>query len=162
MILDNKSSQVRGIGRFVKGVYYLVTEPVSKITDRLARYVDSWKKERSVSVEQLSSNIEQDSLTDVNRNKAKKNMTQVWHQRLGHAPVERLKKIEELKGFHSSNAGDCIVCPLAKFTRLPFKLSKNRAKDNFELIHFDTWVPIKSTQGKDTSISSLLLMITAG
>ncbi|KAL2893958.1 Heat shock cognate 70 kDa protein [Bienertia sinuspersici] len=68
MILDNESSQVRGIGRVVKGVYYLVNEPVRKITDKLARYVDRWKRERAVSEEKLSKEFKRKHGMDISGN----------------------------------------------------------------------------------------------
>lgn len=42
-----------------------------------------------------------------------------------------------------------ITCPLARFTKLPFSLSKSHACKEFDLIHIDVWGPYKvATRGK--------------
>lgn len=67
----------------------------------------------------------------------------LWHNRLGHAPVSKLKFIDCVK--HCAHVADqvCITCPMAKFTKLPFSLSESRAAKAFELIHTDIWGPYK-------------------
>lgn len=37
------------------------------------------------------------------------------------------------------DANNCLVCPLAKQTRLPFSLSKISSKSPFEMLHIDIW-----------------------
>lgn len=57
--------------------------------------------------------------------------------------TESCNKIEELKGFDVKKGEQCVNCPVAKFTKQPFKLSESRAKMPFELVHIDTWGPYR-------------------
>lgn len=67
----------------------------------------------------------------------------LWHQRLGHAPLASIGKIEGLKGFEKSCTDVCLTCPAAKFTKLPYKHSESRARNIFDLVHIDIWGPYK-------------------
>uniref|UniRef100_A0A803LMX4 Retroviral polymerase SH3-like domain-containing protein n=1 Tax=Chenopodium quinoa TaxID=63459 RepID=A0A803LMX4_CHEQI len=84
------------------------------------------------------------------KNVSKMSIPTLWHQRLGHAPMTKIKKIEELRGVDNKCEGICIICPAAKFTKLPYTLSNSRAKHAFELIHIDIWgsfrVPTRYSQ----------------
>jgi GAG-pre-integrase domain len=64
---------------------------------------------------------------------------QVWHQRLGHPPEPRLRGLLQKFSisFYQNENLCCSVCPLAKLTRKPFSLSKNKCTSPFELIHYD-------------------------
>nr|XP_016463510.1 PREDICTED: uncharacterized protein LOC107786535 [Nicotiana tabacum] len=70
-----------------------------------------------------------------------------WHQRLGHLPMEALKRIDKFKNLHISNRNsDCVmchVCPLARQTRLPFPVSTSRAKAPLDLLHANVWGPFR-------------------
>lgn len=66
----------------------------------------------------------------------------LWHQRLGHAPMRKLRMIKKI-GVKEDSQDVCLACPLAKFTKLPFSKSESRAGDLFELVHIDTWGPYK-------------------
>lgn len=71
----------------------------------------------------------------------------IWHHRLGHTPMAKLKQIHELSPLNSTNQ-TCVTCPMAKSTNLPYPLSDSYASENFELVHMDTWGPYKvPTQG---------------
>ncbi|XP_074327323.1 uncharacterized protein LOC141665244 [Apium graveolens] len=67
----------------------------------------------------------------------------LWYNRLGHAPVSKLKFIECIK--HCIHGADkvCLTCPMVKFTRLPFSLSESHASKPFDLVHTDIWGPYK-------------------
>lgn len=69
--------------------------------------------------------------------------TMLWHHRLGHTPIERMKKIRAVKDNIKTGQEECMVCPQAKFTKLPFNSSHSRATEVFELIHIDIWGPYK-------------------
>ncbi|XP_019229239.1 PREDICTED: uncharacterized protein LOC109210292 [Nicotiana attenuata] len=72
---------------------------------------------------------------------------ETWHQRLGHLPMEKLKRIDKFKNLHTSNRSSdcamCPVCPLARQTRLPFPISTSRAKAPFDLLHANVWGPFR-------------------
>lgn len=58
---------------------------------------------------------------------------------MGHISLCKLKHIA---GFHTINQlCDCDTCLYAKFNKLPFPRSSNRAKNCFDLIHMDLWGP---------------------
>jgi hypothetical protein len=69
-----------------------------------------------------------------------KSTSQLWHRRLGHLSNKVLS-------FLSNNVSDicrfdskqCLVCPLAKQTRIPFPTSQISSTAPFELIHIDIW-----------------------
>ncbi|KAL2928742.1 hypothetical protein RDABS01_019526 [Bienertia sinuspersici] len=46
-----------------------------------------------------------------------------WHQRLGHVPMKRISKIDGIKEILCETEDVCMVCPMAKFTKLPYKPS---------------------------------------
>lgn len=68
----------------------------------------------------------------------------IWHQWLGHAPVEILHKIHFLK-HHDLNKEllSYTICPLARQTRLPFPTIHNKTVTLFELVHKDVWCPYR-------------------
>ncbi|KMS95616.1 hypothetical protein BVRB_006640 [Beta vulgaris subsp. vulgaris] len=68
---------------------------------------------------------------------------ELWHHRLGHAPLSKLKHIPQILPFLSQPAKVCVTCPLAKFQKLPFSLSNSRAKAPFDLVHIDIWGPYR-------------------
>ncbi|CAM8951474.1 unnamed protein product [Rhodiola kirilowii] len=68
----------------------------------------------------------------------------VWHRRLGHLPLNKMKKIlssveNNVKvtdcNFH------CSICPMAKQSRLSFPISQHKSTEIFELLHADVWGP---------------------
>lgn len=67
----------------------------------------------------------------------------MWHNRLGHAPVSKLKFINCIKHCADASNTVCLTCPMAKFTKLSYQLSESRASKTFELIHTDIWGPYK-------------------
>lgn len=72
---------------------------------------------------------------------ARDGSTALWHKQMGHVHVSVLKRIPVFQGnnsFHSNKLlNKCIVCPLARQTRLPFPISSSICLDSFELIHMD-------------------------
>ncbi|XP_019238037.1 PREDICTED: uncharacterized protein LOC109218155 [Nicotiana attenuata] len=69
--------------------------------------------------------------------------TLIWHRRLGHAPLDAIKRHDVLRHLEEGEHHPCTVCPLAKQTRLPFPLSNTMSKSAFELIHCDIWGPYR-------------------
>lgn len=145
-IIQEKDGKVLGVGKAVHGLYYMINKPIEEL-------VKSWKKRTDVST-RVNNNYQErgmqamnaegkvripDTINDVPNVSA----TTLWHWRLGHAPLQRISKIAQLKGFKHDNNEVCITCPLARFTKLPYKLSESRASRKLELIHIDIWGPYK-------------------
>ena len=64
----------------------------------------------------------------------------LWHCRLGHIGVKRMKKLHkdgfsESLGYESFDA--CVPCLLGKMTKTPFSRTMERATDLLEVIHTD-------------------------
>ena len=67
---------------------------------------------------------------------------EVWHKRLGRAPISKLQMLPIDIVFPKRNHDmPCDICPKAKQQRLPFHLSTISTAAAFELIHIDTWGP---------------------
>ncbi|KAK3042543.1 hypothetical protein RJ639_000267 [Escallonia herrerae] len=68
----------------------------------------------------------------------------LWHMRLGHPSPFRLKLIAPLLSSHNIHFdNNCVVCPMAKQTRLPFPSSTISTRAPFDLLHCDIWGPHK-------------------
>ncbi|KAI3769398.1 hypothetical protein L6452_00500 [Arctium lappa] len=68
----------------------------------------------------------------------------LWHSRLGHVSAYRLKYLVSsgnLGNLQVHDISNCSGCKLAKFSALPFKLSKSLSVAPFDLIHSDVWGP---------------------
>nr|GMC49225.1 retrovirus-related Pol polyprotein from transposon TNT 1-94 [Ipomoea batatas] len=63
----------------------------------------------------------------------------VWHRRLGHASIAKIKKIQLDYLVASENNLHCDSCMRAKQSRLPFPVSSIKTKSCFDLIHCDIW-----------------------
>ena len=71
--------------------------------------------------------------------------TYLWHYRLGHIGVKRMKKLHkdgflESLGYESFDA--CEPCLLGKMTKTPFSGTMERATDLLEIIHTDVCGPM--------------------
>ena len=71
--------------------------------------------------------------------------TYLWHCRLGHIGVERMKKLHkdgfsESLGYESFDAYE--PCLLGKMTKTPFSGTMERANDLCEIIHIDVCGPM--------------------
>ena len=72
-------------------------------------------------------------------------VTYLWHWRLGHIGVKRMKKLHkdgfsESLGYESFDA--CEPCLLGKMTKTPFSGRMERATDLLEIIHTDVCGPM--------------------
>ena len=77
--------------------------------------------------------------------------TYLWHYRLGHIGVKRMKKLHkdgllESLGYESFDA--CEPCLLGKITKTPFSRTKEQATDLLEIIHTDVCSPM-SVEARD-------------
>ncbi|KAJ0078424.1 hypothetical protein Patl1_37243 [Pistacia atlantica] len=66
----------------------------------------------------------------------------LWHQRLGHLPFDRLSLITDLGQFSVKSFNKCCDSyHRAKQSRTPFPVSSIKTHESFELIHCDVWGP---------------------
>jgi hypothetical protein len=66
----------------------------------------------------------------------------LWHQRLGHPLLARLKLLSSfIPSMYVSFDNKCHVCPMAKQTRSSFPSSNISTSAHFSLLHCDIWGP---------------------
>ena len=84
--------------------------------------------------------------TYIHNNEAKRckvnndSATYLWHCRLGHIGVKRMKKLHADGILESLDA--CEPCLMGKMTKTPFSGTKERATDLLEIIHTDVCDPM--------------------
>lgn len=95
IVQDIGSSQVKGVGRAVNGLYYLINEDAKTLIDKLCKKgtVISKKEEKGLAMNDAC-NI---NLHAVISNPPLMKPSILWHQRMGHAPLARLKALKVLK-----------------------------------------------------------------
>ena len=67
-------------------------------------------------------------------------VTYLWHCRLGHIGVKRMKKLHSdglLESLDYESLGTCEPCLMGKMTKTPFSGTMERATDLLEIIHTD-------------------------
>ena len=71
----------------------------------------------------------------------------LWHSRLGHPSVGRIRNLHSVLGLDISLAAvtPCDIFPLAKQRCLPITSHNNRCSSIFDLIHLDIWGPLSIT-----------------
>ncbi|XP_019232805.1 PREDICTED: uncharacterized protein LOC109213460 [Nicotiana attenuata] len=74
---------------------------------------------------------------------AHRNEVELWHKRVGHVPIQVLKKIPSIHSSSKAEISPCGICPLARQARSSFPVSNSRAENVFDLIHMDVWAPYK-------------------
>lgn len=118
-IIDLISKKIKGVGKVHHGLYYLTATPA---------------------LNPLASNT--NHLTFLTSS-ANHETFSLWHHRLGHAPLTKLRHIPHIQA-HLTNTNElCLTCPMAKFTKQPFETTTSHSQDLFELIHIDIWGPYK-------------------
>ena len=71
--------------------------------------------------------------------------TYLWHCRLGHIGVKRMKKLHAdgiLKSLDYESLDACEPCLMGKMTKTPFSGTMERATDLLEIIHTDVCGPM--------------------
>ena len=71
--------------------------------------------------------------------------TYLWHCRLGHIGVKRMKKIHAnglLESLDYESVDACEPCLMGKMTKTPFSGTMERATDLLEIIHTDVCGPM--------------------
>nr|GEW97177.1 cysteine-rich RLK (receptor-like protein kinase) 8 [Tanacetum cinerariifolium] len=133
------SEKVMGLGKKIAGLYHLLNVHMDSVDEKIKNMVDS----------RMSSGLFSCSAGIYNKSVCT-NMFSLWHHRLGHLPVSKMKHIQCNDVSTMNETGStCLNCPMAKLTRLPFSLSDSHSSTAFHLIHMDTWYPYKvPTNGK--------------
>src|SRR5206468_8463672 len=75
------------------------------------------------------------------------NPSYLWHCRLGHINMTRMKKLHEhglLGSYNLESYDTCESCLMGKMTRSSFKGKGDRAKKPLELIHTDVCGPMST------------------
>ncbi|XP_019257833.1 PREDICTED: uncharacterized protein LOC109236058 [Nicotiana attenuata] len=139
---DLFSGQVKGIGREEHGLYILrgstsianSSQPTNKCANTTNEVLAASASDASMFPPASSTS----SRTHVS------SICSLWHKRLGHAPIDVIKKIEALNELATGVLSQpCTVCPVAKQTKMPFQLSNTTSKSIFELVHCDIWGPYR-------------------
>lgn len=141
VIMDSVTQQIRGVGKEKHGLYYLVTHnnPGNNLPPQSSNTHHTTSLQASSNTT-TSSQIPTPNVT---------NTMDLWHHRLGHAPVAKLKLIPSIEPFIKQHKKICLTYPMSKFTKLPFSLSDSHASSPFDLIHIDIWGPYRvASKGK--------------
>lgn len=128
---DLYTGQVKGIGKEDRGLYILTRGP-----NQAPKSMSFRSHSHSTSV---AKSIVLPSLHSISICES----ADVWHKRLGHAPIDIIKRHKSLSALSSKDNSHCTVCPLAKHNKLPFPLNTTLSKGVFELLHCDIWGPYK-------------------
>ncbi|KAL2896260.1 Retrovirus-related Pol polyprotein from transposon TNT 1-94 [Bienertia sinuspersici] len=121
-----------------------MNRPLSEVIQHMKKWMLDNRKEMTGQYKEEKAMAVQGGLdVPTTVKKTKIDMATLWHQRLGHAPLDRIKQIKGLIKDILRDEEDYLICPVAKLAKLPFKPSTSRAKEPFELIDFDTWGPYK-------------------
>ncbi|KAL2897215.1 Retrovirus-related Pol polyprotein from transposon RE2 [Bienertia sinuspersici] len=113
IILCKETGKIQALGKEVKGLYYLLGQSGKEI---LKQGEKGMQKENAKAMN-ASSDIQVPSVIEGVKPLS---LTSLWHQRLGHAPLAKIKKIKELESIRDLNHEKCVVCPQAKFTKLSY------------------------------------------
>jgi hypothetical protein len=86
----------------------------------------------------------------------------LWHSRLGHASLPRVKLLasQGRLGLVNFQSFDCVSCHLEKQTCLSFNKSESFSSAPFDLIHSDIWGPAPIPTEGGSHYFVILWMIT--
>ncbi|KAL2943034.1 Retrovirus-related Pol polyprotein from transposon RE1 [Bienertia sinuspersici] len=125
-VIEDDNKTVKGVGKECDGLYYLIDMPMQQLIKL---------------VEKQKSNIKA-NLSTIQSEGTRMSEAMKWHIRLGHTSFKRVKETGMVTREQLNNE-ICVTCPLAKFTKQPYKKSKSHASEPFELIHMDIWGPYR-------------------
>lgn len=143
VIQDKFSKEVRGVGECKNGLYYLIDENITVAIERLRTALKKTSHNESQFSVFQSGRVE----NGVVQQQKMLSETTLWHHRLGHAPLKKLKQIGCVA--QDSKEDTCLICPMGKMTKSPYPTSKSHASYAFELLRIDIWGPYRvETRGK--------------
>ena len=109
IIQDYAIRKILGIGREHRGLYYL--------KDQVFKGVDS--RMESIIRNMLEVNKNQLLVVGAAGYSKESESFEVWHKRLGHDPLSKLRNITDISLPFQENKA-CVTCPMAKLTKQPF------------------------------------------
>jgi len=130
IIQDLVTQKILGIGKAHKGLYFLMNKAVEEIDSKLEDIIKDM-----ISAGHYGLVVTGNEVQHVNS-------YELWHKRLGHAPFSKLQHLPGLQLQHNASKV-CIVCPMAKLTKLPYQLSHSQSSAVCELLHMDIWGPYR-------------------
>ncbi|KAK9684140.1 hypothetical protein RND81_10G189200 [Saponaria officinalis] len=149
-IQDHKTLATKELGRASNGLYYFdnmmkVKEPMmtrAATTDaKFYNNCDSLDKIADSNYNLIANAGDNllPSMNDKNFNYS------VWHKRLRHLPMSKLKLVPEAHRDVQqwTQPPLCLACPMAKMTKSPFPTRITKTSSPFELIHIDIWRPYR-------------------
>ena len=116
LIHDCATKTLKGIGKERGGLYHYLKEPVAELDNKVLQL-----SHKLLDNALSGSNNAPKSVVKASASHQKTDF-HVWHQRLGHVPMSKLRHINCIPK-SIENANPCLVCPMAKFTKLPYPLS---------------------------------------
>ncbi|GAA0148133.1 hypothetical protein LIER_07657 [Lithospermum erythrorhizon] len=130
ILQDFKTSKVLAVAKEANGLYVLDSSSLSF-------HVNNINKMPEIDVKQVEPSIVNSLVTGFD--------STLWHQRFGH-PSDVVIKHMKVSDSQIGNVSDspCLVCPIAKQSRLPFPSSTSFSAEVFHLIHLDLWGPYKT------------------
>ena len=130
ILQDLSTCQLKGIGKKDYGLYILQRESHQGPRQAPKKLVNT-RSRRLASDESMSKSMSNSETIDVS------------HRRLGHAPIDVIKRHEFLSLLQNKDHTHCTMCLLAKHTKLPFSVSTTMSRSAFELLHCDIWGPYR-------------------
>ncbi|KAK9715337.1 hypothetical protein RND81_06G158300 [Saponaria officinalis] len=133
--------EIKGIGKEDNGLYcYKIYKTQEDSDARKSVFTNCKLKERCEAVKK--SKVACNGNFIINENTV--DDSTLWHNRLGHAPWPKIKRVVHLQPIEGSKC-ICLTCPMAKFVKSPYSHSQTTVKDPFDLIHIDIWGPYRVT-----------------
>ncbi|KAL2928660.1 Retrovirus-related Pol polyprotein from transposon TNT 1-94 [Bienertia sinuspersici] len=108
------------------GATHYMTDPANYVRQRMKNGMLSTSGGNEMKAQNADGLKVPDSLKEIPRMSEEMK----WHQRLGHIPSERMRKISQLQGKVQDCKEECLICPQAKFTKLPFYTKLPEENDN--------------------------------
>ena len=136
LIQDYATKTLKAAGKEAGGLYHLIEEPVTKLDTEATAICNT------VLNNALNNCVAMPESVVLAANSQQNNDFHLWHQRLGHASMSRLKYIDCIS-VKPAGLQRCLTCPMAKFSKLPYSLSDSHCAHIFHMIHIDIWGPYR-------------------
>jgi len=130
IIQDLATKRILGIGKEHRGLYFLMNKSLEQMDSKLQDIIQNLSRTEHLGLVVTSNGIQHTSSFER------------WHKRLGHAPYSKLQHLPNVEVKNTINKV-CIVCPMAKLTKLPYQPSYSRCTEICEMIHIDIWGPYR-------------------